>query len=436
MSDYARQAALTALERCRRSGAWSSAVMDTVINKYSLDPRDAALASHIFLGVVQNVYLLDHCINLHCKSSAKIEPKVRDILRCAVYQIAFMDKIPVNAAVNESVELCKKLGYSRASGFVNAVLRKISSDTASIFDLNGRGSSEYLSVRYSHPLWLCDYMVKAHGYEFAEGYFAENNSEAPTTIQVNTLKISSPELRALLEAGGIDVKEHPWLENCLTVKGNVTAMPGFNEGLFYVQDPAAKAAVYIAGLKPGMKVLDACAAPGGKSFAAAMDMNNTGSILSCDLHEKKLALIENGAKRLGIDIIKTKPHDARAPISESYDAIIADVPCSGYGVIRKKPDIRFKPEAERRSLPDIQYAILDNLSTALNPNGTLIYSTCTVFSEENENVVNRFLKSHTDFEAVEFSLPNGKSADGGMYTFWPHIDGTDGFFICKLRRKT
>ena len=434
MPDNARLAALTALERCRRSGAWSSAALDAVITKYALDPRSAALASNIFLGIMQNVTLLDHCIDKACTAKGKIEPKVRDILRCAVYQIAFMDKIPVNAAVNEAVEQCKKLGYSRASGFVNAVLRKISANRKAALSIGGEGTAEYLSVRYSHPLWLCKYMVDHHGYDFAESFFAENNREPQMTVQVNTLKTTAAELLQKLTESGVDAKPHPWLENCLIVKGTVTALKGFDDGLFYVQDPAARSAVTIAELKPGMQVLDACAAPGGKSFAAAIDMQNTGSILSCDLHEKKLSLIKQGAQRLGIGTIDTQARDARSPLDDKFDAIIADVPCSGYGVIRKKPDIRFKPETERFSLPDIQYAILDNLSKSLKPNSTLIYSTCTVFREENEDVVSHFLAEHPDFETVEFTLPNGKTADG-MYTFWPHIDGTDGFFVCKLRRK-
>lgn len=436
MPDNARLAALTALERCRRSGAWSSAAIDASIIKYKLDSRSAALASHVFLGVMQNVTLLDHCVDKYCTTKAKVEPKVRDILRCAAYQIAFMDKIPVNAAVNEAVEQCKKLGYSRASGFVNAVLRKIANNAKYAFEIDGKGTAEYLSVRYSHPLWLAEYMLERHEYDFAESFFAANNSDPLTTVQVNTLKATAKELKAMLEAGGVEVSDHPWLENCLTVKGNVCAMRGFDDGLFYVQDPAARAAVTAAGLNAGMKVLDSCAAPGGKSFAAAIDMRNTGSILSCDLHEKKLGLIKSGAERLGIDIIKTKPHDARNAFDEDFDAVIADVPCSGYGVIRKKPEIRFKPESERLSLPDIQSSILDNAAQTLKVGGILIYSTCTVFSEENEGVVNDFLRTHENFEPIGFTLPNGKTAESGMYTFWPHIDGTDGFFVCKLRRKS
>ena len=435
MSDSAREAALTALERCRRSGAWSSATIDAVITKYALDSRSAALASHICLGVLQNMSLCDFYIDSFCTSSSKIEPKVRDILRTAVYQLAFMDKIPANAAVNEAVSLCKKLGFSRAAGFVNAVLRKISSNLNNLPAVQGEGTSDYLTVKFSHPKWLADYMINNHGYEFAEQFFAANNREPETAIQVNTLNISTEKLKSEFENTGVAYKEHLWLKDCLAVSGNVTAIHGFSEGLFYVQDPAARAAVSVAELKPGMKVLDACAAPGGKSFAAAIDMQNSGSILSCDLHEKKTKLISDGAQRLGISIISTKAADARNRLSEEYDVIIADVPCSGYGVIRKKPDIRYKPEADRASLPAIQSAIIDNLSSSVKPGGLLIYSTCTVFSEENEAIVSAFLKKHDEYEAESFILPDGSCAKNGMYTFWPHIDGTDGFFVCKLRRK-
>ncbi len=435
MSDSAREAALTALERCRRSGAWSSATIDAVITKYGLEGRSAALATHICLGVLQNMTLCDFYIDSFCNSSAKIEPKVRDILRTAVYQLAFMDKIPANAAVNEAVSLCKKLGYSRASGFTNAVLRKISANINNLPEVPNMGTADYLAVRYSHPKWLAEYMINAHGYDFAERFFEANNREPDTAIQVNTLKISTDALKAELDKNGVKCKAHPWLKDCLLVSGNITAMYGFSEGLFYVQDPAARAAVSIAELKPGMKVLDACSAPGGKSFAAAISMQNNGSILSCDLHEKKTNLIVSGAERLGISIITAKAADARVKLNDEYDAIIADVPCSGYGVIRKKPDIRYKSEDERTALPQIQSAILDNLSNAVRRGGLLIYSTCTVFSEENESIIADFLEKHSDYSAESFILPDGRAAADGMHTFWPHIDGTDGFFVCKLRRK-
>lgn len=430
--DKAREAAVFALERFRREKAWSAAITDGAITKYELDPRSAALASNICLGVLQNLIYCDHYIDLFSGSPAKIEPKVRDILRCSVYQLLFMDKIPANAAVNEAVELCKKLGYSRAAGFCNAVLRKIAADD--LPEIPDRGTEKYLSVKYSHPLWLSECMINAHGYDFTEAFFAADNTVSEIALQVNTIKTTAEELLSAFEETGYNCRMHPWLPNCILTSGNVSSMPGFSDGLFYVQDPAAKCAVLAADIRPRMRVLDACAAPGGKSFASAIAMKNEGEIVSCDLREKKVKLIESGAKRLGLDSISAFIRDARQPVNDAFDVIISDVPCSGYGVIRKKPDIRYKDPDERRALTEIQSAILENLSASVKPCGVLLYSTCTVFREENEDVVTAFLSRHPEFAAEGFSLPNGTEAASGMLTFWPHIHGTDGFFVCKLRR--
>lgn len=432
MADKARQAALDVLEKCRRSGAWSSAAIDGVIKKYGLDSKSAALATALSLGVIQNETLCDYYID--CFSTSKIEPKVRDVLREAVFQLLFMDRIPQSAAVNEAVLLCKSLGYSRASGFVNAVLRKICGNLDVLPDIPKDDEAEYLSIKYSHPKWLAKRIIADKGFEFAESFFASNNRAAETCIQINTLKTDTYSLEEEFEAAGIDFRRHEWLEDALIVNGNVTKLPGFETGKFYVQDPAARCAVYIADVKPGMKVLDACAAPGGKSFAAAISMKNEGRITSCDLHEKKLGLIKKGAERLGISIISAETYDARTPRTEEFDIIIADVPCSGLGVIRKKPDIRFKEESKLEGLGEIQLAILNNVSQNVKVGGELIYSTCTIIKEENEDVVNNFLFAHPEYICEAFILPNGRAVDSGMYTFWPNIDGTDGFFVCKLRR--
>lgn len=424
---------MTALERCRRNGTWSGAAIDSAINEYELGGKAKALAVSICLGVLQNMTLCDFYIDCYSNTS-KIEPKVRDILRISVYQLIFMDRIPASAAVNEGVALCKKLGYSRASGFVNAVLRKVANSKDALPEIPDEGTSKYLSVRYSHPEWLADELIKTHGYEFAEKFLAANNTTPDITIQVNSIKTSTDDcLKALFDAG-FNVKKHDWQKDAIIVKGNVTQMPGFSDGAFYVQDAAAKEAVLIADIKPGMHVLDACAAPGGKSFAAAICMSNEGLVLSCDISEKKTKLIESGAERLGLDAIQVKAADARSTHEGEYDVVLADVPCSGYGVIRKKPEIRIKPQSERESLPAIQTAILNNLAKSVKPGGVLLYSTCTVFREENESVVRAFLESNSDFSAEDFTLSNGNSSTDGMYTFWPHVDGTDGFFVSKLRR--
>ena len=434
MQNSAREAALEALMRCRRDEAWSGASIDNVINKYSLDRRDAALAARISLGVLQNTVLCDFYIDYYCKS--KLEPKLRDILRMGVYQLLFLDRIPARAAVNESVALCKKQGLAKAAGLVNAVLRKVADNIDALPEIPYIGTAAHLAIKYSHPEWMAEYLIASKGYDFAEVFLAENNSESGLDIQVNRLKISPEDYSVLLEQKGIDY-DFVMPEGCLMLKGgSATALPGFEEGFFYVQDRAARIAAEIAGAKPGMKVLDCCSSPGGKSFASAIAMENEGSILSCDIHEKKLRLVRGGAERLGIDIISTEAMDARTyreNMEKAFDLVIADVPCSGLGVIGKKPEIRNKSREELKGLPAIQRDILENVSRYVAPGGTLLYSTCTVLKEENEDVVSAFLEQNRNFVLEPFSIC-GIDAQNGMHTFWPNVDGTDGFFAAKLRK--
>ena len=430
----ARRAALETLIRCRRNGAWSGAAIDTAIREAGLDRRDAALASRLCLSVLQNDRLCDHYIAWCCNT--KLEPAVRDILRLGICQLLFFDRIPARAAVSETVELCRSGGYTRAAGLVNAVLRRIAENRDSLPDIPGKGTAAFLSVRYSHPLWLCERLTEEKGYAFAEAFLKRNNQEPELFLQVNTLKTRPGEYIRTLENAGIPCREiEP--EGCIALRGGLaTELPGYAEGLFYVQDRAARMAVEIAAPEPGMRVLDACACPGGKSFAAAIRMEDRGEILSCDIHEKKLRLLESGAERLGIGIIHTQAMDARAydaALEAGFDLVIADVPCSGLGVIAKKPEIRAKTPESLRGLPDIQAAILENLSRYVKPGGVLLYSTCTILREENEAVVSAFLDKHSAYRTEAFSLC-GIDGSAGMYTFWPSVDGTDGFFAAKLRR--
>lgn len=431
----ARQAALQALQRCRRDGAWAGASLDSMIRKAGLSEKDAALAAKLCLGVLQNSTLLDHVIACYC--STKPEPKVRDILRLGAYQLLFLDRIPARAAVNETVALCKAVGCARASGLVNAVLRRVSESDGVIPEIPGKGTAAYLSVRYSHPLWLCETIVERRGYDFAEAFLRANNTEAPLSLQINTLKVTKKDYLRALQRAEIPFTEPQEPADCVLLDGGqARALPGYEEGLFYVQDPAARLAVEIAAPEPGMRVLDACASPGGKSFAAAILMYNQGSILSCDIHEKKLALIRSGAERLGIGIIETRAADARIgdeALRARFDLVIADVPCSGLGVIAKKPEIRNKTPESIAPLPAIQRAILDNLAKNVKPGGVLLYSTCTILREENEDLVRAFLADHPEYGTEAFSL-YGRDVSEGMYTFWPQIDGSDGFFAAKLRR--
>lgn len=433
----AREAALTALERCRRGGSWPDAVLDGIIKRDGLDRRDAALATRLCYGVLQNAILCDFCIDSYSNiKTKKLEPKVLDIMRLSVYQILFMDKIPPEVSVNEGVSLSKKLGYSRSSGMVNAILRRVSDNRDALMSVPGKQGEEYLSIRYSHPLWLVGELAAAFGYDGTQRFLEACNSETPITCQVNTLRASAAALAEKLGA-----RPHPWLENALLLD-NMSALKdsgALEEGLVYIQDAAAKLAVMAAGPREGMKILDGCAAPGGKSFSAAILAGGKAEITACDLHEKKLGRIISGAKRLGISGIKTVVMDAREPDNgfiDRFDLVIADVPCSGLGVIRKKPDIRYRPQTELSGLPEIQGAILDGLSRCVKPGGTLLYATCTIRKRENEDVVRAFLSRSDTFFAEGFELPEpaGK-AGGGMMTLLPHIHGTDGFFICRLRRR-
>jgi len=419
--------------RCRRDGAWSGDVLDSILKRSGLDRRDAALASRLCLGVLQNDRLCDFYIDSFCHT--KLEPPVRDILRLGVYQLLFLDRVPARAAVSETVELCRQRGCARASGLVNAVLRRVA-ETENLPEIPREGTTTYLATRYSHPEWLCEYLTKEKDYAFAEAFLKKNNEPPKLFIQVNTLKVRAADyIRALQRAEIPFEAMEP--EGCIALEGGLTTeLPGFDEGLFYVQDRAAHLSVEIAAPEAGMRVLDACACPGGKSFAAAIRMENRGGILSCDIQEKKLRVLQSGADRLGIGIIETRPMDARAfdpTLENAFDLVIADVPCSGLGVIAKKPEIRAKDPAELRGLPAIQSAILDNLSRYVKPGGTLLYSTCTILKEENEGVALRFLESHTNYRAEAISCC-GITSDSGMYTFWPNVDETDGFFAAKLKR--
>ncbi len=434
MAQTAREIALLALAACEKQGAWSDGYLKKALRDAGLDSRDAALATRICFGVLQNRMLLDFYIaQFSSVGPEKLEHKVLCALRVAAYQLCFMDRVPQSAAVNESVTLARKYAKNpRAAGLVNAVLRRMTLELAHL------PQPKDLATRYSHPDWLVKEFSFAVGEEL-EAALEANNSQPPILAQVNTVKATAAEVSASLVASGVTVTPHPWLENCLTLAGtgNLEALPAFREGLFYVQDAAARLAVLAAGPRPGMRVLDACAAPGGKSFAAAIAMEGRGEVISCDIHPHKEKLIQAGAERLGLPIITPMTQDAKADREEwhgAFDIVLADVPCSGLGIIRKKPDIRYKDPAPLMGLPAVQGAILENVARYVRPGGVLIYATCTVLERENEAVVQAFLDRHSSFTLEAPELPGPMAGvPGGMITLWPHRHGTDGFFFAKMR---
>lgn len=432
----AREAALLTLSACERQGAWSDGYLKKILHDASLSPRDAALCTRLCFGVLQNKLLLDwhlaRCVSTPLK---RLEDKVLQALRLGAYQILFLTRVPESAAVNESVKLAKRYTKNpRAAGVVNAVLRRL------IREGETRPEPTQLAIRYSHPQWLVDTFVSLLGTQGAQRLLAANNGQPPMTAQVNTCKTDAATLLAELSGLGVDATPHPWLEDVLILAetGNLERLSAFQEGKFYIQDAAAKLAVLAAAPRSGMKVLDACAAPGGKSFAAAMLMQDAGEILSRDIHPHKKALIEAGAERLGLTSIHAAVGNARQveqALWDCFDLVIADVPCSGLGIIRKKPDIRYKEPEPLEGLPAVQQDIIASVSRCVRPGGVLLYATCTLLPGENQEVVAQFLATHPDFSAEGFTLP-GPVGDvpSGMVTLWPHIHETDGFFFAKLRR--
>ncbi len=436
----ARETALNVLIACRKDKAWSNAVLKEYVLRDRLDSRDAALAARLCYGLQQNRGKLDFYLKQLLTGRLKdLHPILRDILHMGLYQLYEMDKIPESAAVNESVSLAKKYCPKQrfAPGLTNAVLRNAvrSRDTIR--------QPQTLEDKYSHSKELIALLRQSIGNDRLEGMLKANNTVSPTVIQVNTRKITTQELIQKLEAQQVSVRPHSWMENSLVLSnfGNLEHLQSFQEGLFYVQDPASRLAVLCAEIdqKEDLRILDCCAAPGGKSFAAAMAAGENATIISCDVHPHKIALLQKGADRLGLQNIHPQLQDATADRPDWHgkmDLVLADVPCSGYGIIRKKPDIREKSPATMAQLPQLQLQILTKQADYVRPGGLLMYSTCTVLTRENADVVRKFLENRPDFFLEELPLPEGIRPDSlGMLTLIPGEHDTDGFFICRLRRK-
>ena len=435
----ARETALNALIACRKNGAWSNGVLKEYILRDRLDRREAALAARLCYGVQQNRGQLDFYLKQLLTGKLKdLHPALRDILHLGLFQMYFMDRIPESAAVNESVSLAKKYCPKQrfAPGLCNAVLR------------NGARSKDTLKQptrledKYSHPEKLIKLLGSYVGKERLEPMLKANNEAPDTVVQVNTLRTTIQALSALLEAEGVQVANHSWMPDCLVLSatGDLEKLESFQNGLFYVQDCAAKLSVLCAQLpKADVRVLDCCASPGGKSFAAAIAMGGKGQICSCDVHPHKTSLIANGAARLGLNCITACLQDATQPHEgweNAMDAVIADVPCSGYGIIRKKPDIRYKDPDTMKDLPALQLKILRQQAKYVRPGGVLLYSTCTLVWEENEGLVKSFLKEEPDFYLEPLPLPAVfPKNESGMLALVSGEYDTDGFFMARLRRK-
>lgn len=425
----ARTLALEVLTRCE-NGGYSNIALDTVIKRNDLSPSDRALMTALIYGVIERKITLDYIISsLSSIPNSKIEKDTRNILRMGLYQLIYMRKIPVHAALNETVNLANK----RSKGFVNAILRSYLREGDKIKLPDASDQVKYLSVTYSVGESLAEALLKAYSFNDCKNMLNAFSQIAPITLRVNNLKTTRENILSELE-GAVKTDFSP--DGIILENAAVSELDCLKDGRVTVQDEASQICVRALGAEKGDTVFDVCACPGSKSFGAAMTMENEGEILAFDIHENKFSLVKKGAERLGISIISTRAHDARKPIKELFgkaDKIICDVPCSGFGVISKKPEIRYKDAKESEALPKIQYDILENVSNYLKVGGTLVYSTCTILPDENENNVNKFLENHKNFKLVPFAVGE-LEVDGGMITLLPHTHHTDGFFVAKLEK--
>lgn len=429
MATTARRIALDCLDRAEASGQYSNIALDTTLKRAELSEADARLVTALFYSVVEHRITLDAVIDARATlPPSAIERRVRLILRLALAQLLYFDRIPERAAIHEAVELTPR----RSKGFVNALLRQFCRDGKPL-PLPDRGDFvSDLSVRYSVTPPLAAAFCDVYGKQRAESLLAAFAVPPPVTVRVNTARLSVAEFLARVP-GGAPAKHAPF---GVILPPNTKLPPLLDAGLCFVQDEASQIAVAAVDARPGMRVADLCAAPGSKSFGMAADMENIGDVRSFDLHENKLSLIRRGAEALGLTCITAAAGDARhaeAAALGSFDRVLCDVPCSGFGVIAKKPDLRYKDPAATAGLIPTQREILAAGATLVRPGGVLVYSTCTLFPAENEEQVGAFLRDHPDFALTPFAV-GGISSEGTL-TLTPDRDGTDGFFVAKFTRK-
>ena len=436
-----REAAVLSLNSAFKNGRFVNLELDSTIKKYGFEDKDKSFYTRLLYGTVEKRLTLDYYLSrISERELSKIEPLVRCILETALYQIFEMDRVPDSAACDQATELVKRLCPGSYAGFVNAILRntvrKKDALRAEVRALTGlRG----VSVRYSIPEWICESWESDYGTGAAE-QIAHGFENIPPhlTLHINTLKLSADGYFAMLDKSLCPRKIG---DSVITLSGSapVESLPGFDEGYFFIQDEssalcAALVSASVAGI-PAPTVIDTCACPGGKTFAIAIGTENRGTLYSFDLHANRLPLIERGTKRLGITSVKTEARDARTPDSALFDkadAVLCDVPCSGLGILAKKPDIRYKKKEDIGRLPEIGLEILCQSAKYVKPGGTLVYSTCTWNKAENENNAAAFLAQNPEFEPARLAF---RGAENGCKTFFPQTDGTDGFFVAKFIRK-
>lgn len=438
MSKSARQIAYEILLKIEVDKAFSNLAIDSAVKMYNPDSTDCAFISRLVYGVIERKITLDYVVSRHLSNPAKkMKPEVLTVLRMGTYQILFMDKVHSGAAVNESVKLVKANKCEFAAGLVNAVLRKISQN-----DLEADGDlteTQKFSVDYSVPEELVKFMIHHYGKENAESFFKASLQPKEITVRVNTLKTTAEKLKKLLRDERVNVFD-TYLPDALRIESDraVYNLDCFKNGLFHVEDLSSQLCVEALELFDGASAVDVCAAPGGKSFTAAEYMNNNGVLYSCDVYEQRTELIKQGAQRLGIENIVPLVNDAtvfNGNLPEA-DRVLCDVPCSGLGIIGKKPEIKYKRLDDTKSLLPIQMQILKTSSKYVKHGGRLVYSTCSVNPNENRRICDRFLEENPEFVSVKVLPRIERTVDEGDYlTLFPHKNNCDGFFIAAFVRK-
>ena len=424
----ARQTAFHALSKMEKDNAYSNLLLPEIAAAEDLSRRDMLLAYRIVKTVLERKITIDYNLSLYLTQPLKkLKPQVLTILRMGASQLLFMDKIPPSAAINESVKLSKKNGCAFASGLINAVLRKVSAKGLTLPEDDG--SVKFLSIKYSFPEYICEKFVSYFGTETAEKIMASSLGEGNIYIRKNSLKD---------ESFTFECEKVAFPEDCYIIRnaGDIAKLPEFTKGLFHVQDLSSQLCCRVLSPEKGETVIDVCSAPGGKTMTMAQMMENEGKIISCDIHEHKLKLINDTAERLGINIIETHLRDGadkNAHLPEA-DKILCDVPCSGFGVTGKKPEIKYKNQDEIASLPELQLEILLNSAQYLKKGGKIVYSTCTLLPEENIEVCKKFLKEKTNFRFVHIDDEiKGKRDDEALSVLAGDYD-CDGFFIAAFER--
>jgi 16S rRNA (cytosine967-C5)-methyltransferase len=446
--DLPREIALKILYEINENKAYSNIAINKYLEGYELKQVDKGFITELVYGTVKWRLSIDWVIEQFSSIKLKkISPWILNILRLGVYQLMYTDRIPASAACNESVILSKKFGHAASSRYVNAVLRNIARNPENVqYPDKSKDLVSYLVVKYSHPEWMVKAWLKRYSAEFTEGLLNSNNEIPDFIIRVNTLKVSKNALKKVFENQGIETEDARYIEDALILKNpsSISRLDAFKEGLFQVQDESSMLVGKILDPKAGEFILDVCSAPGGKATHIAQLMGNKGKVIARDIHPHKIKIINEAAERLGLTIIQTQVFDA-AELDENSvekaDRVLVDAPCTGLGIIRRKPDIKWARNCgDRDEITVLQGKILSSAARYVRPGGIMVYSTCTLEPEENEEIVKNFIQTHGEFEMEDISayFPetlHKASAREGFVQFYPHTDKIDGFFIAKMKKR-